>query len=119
MNKFKFVALCSLTLLCVAAFTFHRANATRLGDVGLSRSLSDGDGIITIQVQPVIATGLSSPVFVTNARDGSNRLFIVQQGGIIKVLQPGATTPTDFLNITARVASYMYVGSTVFEGCVI
>jgi hypothetical protein len=40
---------------------------------------------------------------VTNARDGSNRLFIVEQGGIIKVLQPGQTSPTEFLNITPRV----------------
>ncbi len=42
---------------------------------------------------------------MTSARDGTNRLFIVQQGGIIRVLQPGATTPNDFLNITSRVLS--------------
>jgi glucose/arabinose dehydrogenase len=58
-----------------------------------------------IKLVPFIPSGLSAPVFMTSARDGSNRLFIVQQGGIIRVLQPGATTPTDFLNITSRVAS--------------
>ncbi len=58
----------------------------------------------TRQLQLVV-TGLSSPVFVTNANDGSNRLFIVEQGGIIKVLQPGSSTPTNFLNITSRVLS--------------
>ena len=42
-----------------------------------------------IQLQPVL-TGLSSPLYLTHARDGSNRLFIVEQGGRIKVLQPGA-----------------------------
>lgn len=42
---------------------------------------------------------------MTSARDGTNRLFIVQQGGIIRVLQPGSTTPTTFLNITSRVLS--------------
>lgn len=56
----------------------------------------------TIQIQPVLS-GLSSPVFITNARDGSGRLFIVEQGGIIKVAQPGAATATTFLNISSRI----------------
>src|SRR2546426_2844290 len=50
-----------------------------------------------------LLTGLSSPVYVTHSRDGTNRLFIVEQPGRIKVLQSGATTPTVFLDITARV----------------
>ena len=60
--------------------------------------------VVTIQLSPV-ATGLSSPLFVTNAHDGSNRLFIVERGGVIKVLQPGSSTPTTFLNITPTVLS--------------
>src|SRR5262245_53855670 len=55
-----------------------------------------------IQLQEFV-TGLTSPVFVTNAHDGTNRLFIVEQGGVIKVLQPGSTTPTVFLDITSKV----------------
>lgn len=57
----------------------------------------------TIRLQPVLS-GLSSPVFVTSARDGSGRLFVVEQGGIIKVAQPGATTATEFLNISTRIS---------------
>ncbi len=57
-----------------------------------------------IVLQPIL-TGLSSPLFVTHARDGTNRLFIVEQAGLIKVLQPGSTTPTIFLDITANVLS--------------
>jgi glucose/arabinose dehydrogenase len=56
----------------------------------------------TIRLQPVLS-GLSSPVFVTNARDGSGRLFIVEQGGSIKVAQPGAATATEFLNISSKI----------------
>jgi hypothetical protein len=59
----------------------------------------------TIVLDPVVVTGLSSPVYLTHARDGTNRLYIVEQGGIIKVLQPGASTPTIFLNITTKVLS--------------
>jgi len=40
---------------------------------------------------------------VTNAHDGSDRLFILEQEGRIKVLQPGVTTPTLFLDLTSRV----------------
>lgn len=65
---------------------------------------------VSAQTTPVITlkpflTGLSSPVFLTNARDGSQRLFIVQQGGIIKVVQPGSTTPTNFINISSKISS--------------
>src|SRR5262245_36475956 len=56
----------------------------------------------TVVLEPVL-TGLMNPLYVTNAHDGSNRLFIVEQDGRIKVVQPGATTPTIFLDITSRV----------------
>jgi glucose/arabinose dehydrogenase len=55
-------------------------------------------------LEPVL-TGLSSPLYVTHARDRSNRLFVVEQGGRILVLQPQASTPTVVLDITARVLS--------------
>ena len=59
-----------------------------------------------IQVTPVVS-GLSSPLFVGHAGDGTNRLFIVQQGGIIKVFQPGPppSTPTVFLDIHTKVVA--------------
>lgn len=59
---------------------------------------------LTIRLQPYLS-GLSSPVLITSSKDGSRRLFVVQQGGIIRVVQPGSTTPTDFMNITTRVLS--------------
>ena len=60
----------------------------------------------TIQLELVPTGVLTSPVLVTNAHDGTNRLFIVEQAGRIRVQQPGgATLPTLFLNITSRVSS--------------
>ena len=55
----------------------------------------------SIKLVPVLS-GLDSPVFVTHADDGSNRLFVVEQGGVIKVVQPGSSSPTVFLDIGAR-----------------
>lgn len=46
-------------------------------------------------------TGLSSPVFITNAGDGTNRLFVVQQRGLIRVVQPGSTSFTDFIDLSS------------------
>ena len=57
-----------------------------------------------IQLTQIVA-GLSSPLFVGHAGDGTGRLFIVERGGQIKVLPPGSATPTVFLNITSRVQS--------------
>jgi glucose/arabinose dehydrogenase/(2Fe-2S) ferredoxin len=58
-----------------------------------------------VSLQQVLATdNLANPVYVTNAKDMTNRLFIIEQGGTIKLLQPGARTTTNFLNITSKVA---------------
>ncbi len=62
-------------------------------------------GVAAIQLEPVVSTGLSSPVFVGHAGDGSNRLFIVEQGGFIRVLQPGSSTPTLFLDIHTKLVA--------------
>jgi glucose/arabinose dehydrogenase len=55
-----------------------------------------------LNLVPVL-TGLSQPVLLTNAKDGSGRRFIVEQPGRVLVLQPGSDNPTLFLDITSRV----------------
>ena len=57
-----------------------------------------------IALEP-LASNLSSPLYLTNAHDGSNRRFIIEQPGRIRVLQPGSTAPTLFLDISSRVLS--------------
>ncbi len=49
-------------------------------------------------------SGLSSPVLVTNAADGSDRLFVVEQGGRIRVIRNGVLLPTPFLDIHTKVS---------------
>jgi hypothetical protein len=44
----------------------------------------------------VVENGLSLPVFVGNAGDGTNRLFIEEQIGVIRVLQSGAPVSSVF-----------------------
>jgi glucose/arabinose dehydrogenase len=50
------------------------------------------------------ASGFTRPLEITNA--GDNRLFVVEQGGIIKILNPdGTVNPNPFLNITPQVST--------------
>ena len=50
-----------------------------------------------------IAGGLNGPVLVTNAHDGSHRLFIVEQRGVIKIWRSGKVLATPFLDIRSKV----------------
>ena len=64
----------------------------------------------TAQAQPAlvlqqIASGLSSPVAVANAGDGSMRLFIVEQAGTIRIYNGAQVLATPFLDITGKVLS--------------
>lgn len=50
-----------------------------------------------------VATGLNAPVYAT-APDGDPRLFIVEQRGVVRILENGVLRPTPFLDIDSLVA---------------
>ena len=52
-----------------------------------------------------VASGLSTPVVVTNAGDGSDRLFIVEKLGRIRIVENGSLLATPFLDIDPVVNS--------------
>ncbi len=52
-----------------------------------------------------VATGISRPVALTHAGDGSGRLFVVEQAGRIRIVSKGGTLlATPFLDIRSRVS---------------
>src|SRR3972149_906460 len=52
-----------------------------------------------------VATGLSSPLFVTSPPGDTNRIFIVQQGGRIRIVKNDSLLPGNFLNLQGKISS--------------
>jgi len=59
---------------------------------------------IGLQLDDFITSGLSSPVFMTQPLD-DGRIFVVEQGGRIRVIRDGVLQTTPFLDLTSRVLS--------------
>lgn len=57
-----------------------------------------------VTLQPVVTTGLASPTAITNAGDGSGRLFITEQAGTVRIWNGTALLPTPFLDIHSLVS---------------
>ena len=57
-----------------------------------------------VQWQRVVS-GLVHPVYVTPPGDGSGRLFIVEQAGIIRIFKNGSLLTMPFLDISSKVLS--------------
>ena len=61
-------------------------------------------GVITIELE-LVAGGLIAPVTGTHAGDGSDRLFIVDQAGFIRIVEGGVLLPAPFLDLTGSIVA--------------
>jgi glucose/arabinose dehydrogenase len=59
---------------------------------------------VSVTVEQV-ASGFAQPLFVAAAGDGSGRLFVVEQGGRIRIVRGGRALTTPFLDISGRVTA--------------
>ena len=71
---------------------------------GITSSIPKGDVVIELEL---ICSGLTSPVYATHAGDNSDRLFIVDQAGQIRILdiRLDACLPDPFLDLTAQMVT--------------
>jgi len=53
----------------------------------------------------LVASGLSAPLFVTAPPGDVSRIFIVEQGGHVRIVKWGALLPADFLDIHAQITA--------------
>ncbi len=80
-----------------------------LGTVGLALLASPGGGAAphpeNLYLEPIPGSPYSAPTFLTAPPGDASRLFIVQQGGIIRIVRDGSLLATPFLDITSLVLS--------------
>jgi glucose/arabinose dehydrogenase len=62
------------------------------------------DGKLKIKLIKQLSS-LQNPVYITSAKDGSNRLFVVEQAGQIQIIQQGKPLKKPFLDISDRIAA--------------
>jgi uncharacterized protein (TIGR03437 family) len=66
--------------------------------------LLSASGALAQQIRLVeFVRGLASPVDIQHAGDASNRLFVVEQRGRIRIVKNGALVPAPFLDIVSRI----------------
>lgn len=67
-----------------------------------SPSSSSTSPLPNLTLTPLVS-GLSSPLGLEQANDGSGRLFVVEQGGTIRIIQNGSVLSQPFLDISGKV----------------
>lgn len=88
----------NLVLIIVLAFVFSVGAFTCGNDRMGSAIGSKGVARITIQLKS-IASGFTGPLGLGDPNDGSDRLFIVEQTGKIKIIKNGKVLPKPFLDV--------------------
>jgi glucose/arabinose dehydrogenase len=63
----------------------------------------------TVSTQ-VVAAGFNQPLDLEQPNDNSGRLFVVEQGGTIRIIQNGAVLPQPFLDISSKVINQDEMG---------
>ena len=58
-----------------------------------------------LALKAVSLSQITSPVCISNAGDGSGRLFVCDQAGQIRIIQDGMLLPTPFLNLTSKLVT--------------
>lgn len=92
-----------LNALTACGSSFTSENITTTSTIPCAASGSP-PVIPNISMQSVVS-GFTAPVHVTNAGDDSNRLFVVEQAGTIRIVRNGALETGLFLDIRSRVQS--------------
>src|SRR5881398_1040429 len=64
-----------------------------------------GSSSVSIRLDQIATSGISSPVFLTDAGDNSGRLFLVDQVGQVRVIQNGQLQSTPFLDVRGQINS--------------
>ena len=94
-------------LLTAAALAFAACGNAGSDDGAVTATPTAGGASATASASVRLASvgTFDTPVYVTAPRGERRRVFVVQQGGKIRVLRAGKLRPAPFLDITSRVTS--------------
>ena len=59
---------------------------------------------LKLQFEGVVG-GLTAPLAIVNAHDGSNRLFVAEQGGQVRIVGDGRLEPAPFIDVSREITS--------------
>src|SRR6185369_837616 len=97
------LALGPHTLTAVASDNLGATKTSAPVHVTLARYLpAITNGNIAIVLQPV-ATGMAAPDYAISPPGDTNRLFVVEQNGLLRIIQNGTLLPGSALDIQSRV----------------
>lgn len=94
MRRFRALAVTSALVATVVGY----APPAALGGATISPSQ------VTVGLVKV-AGGFTKPTYVTSSRDQQYRLFVVEQGGLVKVVRGSTVQSTPYLNLTSRITT--------------
>jgi glucose/arabinose dehydrogenase len=100
--------LAVLGALAIALALGSSANATTPSAPDATRAVAATDPAVTLQPAAFtmtltpFRTGLRQPIFATNAGDGTNRVYVVEKAGLIKVLSSSGGYLGTMLDIRDR-----------------
>jgi Glucose / Sorbosone dehydrogenase/PEP-CTERM motif len=93
-TQLKLVSLCLLQLCSVASLAWAQANV--LPDIPR--------GNIGVHLQPLV-TGMGAPDYATSAPGNPDRLYVIEQKGLLQVVDNGNLLPTPALDIQSLIGN--------------
>ena len=91
-----------IAVLMAVGGWFSAMGAAAQEEASVAQPGGDLPGEPTLQVEEV-ATGLIDPINVASAHDGTNRLFILERTGTVRILQDDQLVEEPFLDISSDV----------------
>jgi glucose/arabinose dehydrogenase len=95
-RRFLFASLVAAALACCLTVSSFSPDS--------SKAAAQGGQLPTLALGTPLG-GFTLPVGITHAGDGTARLFVVEQGGVIRLVKNGVVQATPFLNISARISA--------------
>jgi uncharacterized repeat protein (TIGR01451 family) len=96
-------ALVLLATISVLALPAARSDAARPIEMGAQPQAVSIAPDFAVVLSAVLPSGLTRPVGIANAGDGSGRLFVVEQGGYIRIIKGGDLLGAPYLDLSGRV----------------